>query len=66
VGLGHRALGVVEGDVVVWFWIGPHAGKRPVNCIPAEAIAGGDLRAIDQSAKRRRERERTDERAAMA
>jgi hypothetical protein len=25
VGLGHRALGVVEGDVVVWFWIGTHA-----------------------------------------
>jgi len=25
VGLGHRALGVVEDDVIVWFWIGPHA-----------------------------------------
>lgn len=25
VGLGHRALGIVEGDVIVWFWIGPHA-----------------------------------------
>ncbi len=20
----HRALGLVEGDVVTWFWIGPH------------------------------------------
>jgi len=25
VGLGHRALGIVEGDVIVWFWIGTHA-----------------------------------------
>ena len=25
VGLGHRALGIVEGDVMVWFWIGTHA-----------------------------------------
>lgn len=25
VGLGHRALGVVDGDVVIWFWIGTHA-----------------------------------------
>jgi hypothetical protein len=25
VGLGHRALGVVDADVVVWFWIGTHA-----------------------------------------
>jgi hypothetical protein len=25
VGLGYRALGVLEGDVVVWFWIGSHA-----------------------------------------
>jgi hypothetical protein len=25
VGLGHRALGIVEGDVIVWFWVGTHA-----------------------------------------
>jgi len=25
VGLGYRALGQVEGDEVVWFWIGSHA-----------------------------------------
>ena len=25
VGLGHRALGVREGDTMVWFWIGSHA-----------------------------------------
>lgn len=25
VGLGYRALAVVDGDVVVWFWIGTHA-----------------------------------------
>ena len=25
VGLGHRALGIIEGDVIVWFWIGTHA-----------------------------------------
>ncbi len=25
VGLGYRALAVVDGDVAVWFWIGTHA-----------------------------------------
>lgn len=25
VGLGYRALGVREGDEIVWFWIGSHA-----------------------------------------
>lgn len=25
IGLGYRALGVVEGSTVVWFWIGSHA-----------------------------------------
>ena len=25
VGLGHRALGIVDGDVIAWFWIGTHA-----------------------------------------
>ena len=25
VGLGYRALGVRDGDAVVWFWIGSHA-----------------------------------------
>jgi hypothetical protein len=25
IGLGYRALGVTEGTVVVWFWIGSHA-----------------------------------------
>jgi len=25
VGLGYRALAVIEGDVVIWFWIGTHA-----------------------------------------
>jgi hypothetical protein len=25
VGLGHRALGIVDADVIVWFWIGTHA-----------------------------------------
>ena len=25
VGLGYRALGVREGDTMVWFWIGSHA-----------------------------------------
>jgi hypothetical protein len=24
VGLGYRALGVLEGSTVVWFWIGSH------------------------------------------
>jgi hypothetical protein len=25
VGLGYRALGVMEGSAVIWFWIGSHA-----------------------------------------
>jgi len=25
VGLGYRALGILEGEVIVWFWIGTHA-----------------------------------------
>jgi len=25
VGLGYRALGVREGDEIVWFWIGSHS-----------------------------------------
>jgi hypothetical protein len=24
VGLDHRALGLLEGDTVHWYWIGPH------------------------------------------
>ena len=25
VGLGYRALGVVEGETIIWFWIGSHS-----------------------------------------
>ena len=25
IGLGYRALGLLEGTVVTWFWIGSHA-----------------------------------------
>lgn len=25
VGIGHRALGVMEGNTITWFWIGSHA-----------------------------------------
>jgi hypothetical protein len=25
VGIGYRAVGVRDGDVIVWFWIGTHA-----------------------------------------
>jgi hypothetical protein len=25
IGLGYRALGLLEGDTMVWFWIGTHA-----------------------------------------
>jgi hypothetical protein len=25
IGLGYRALGVLDGSVVIWFWIGSHA-----------------------------------------
>lgn len=24
IGMGHRALGLLEGDVIIWFWIGGH------------------------------------------
>lgn len=24
IGQGYRALGLLEGDAIVWFWIGPH------------------------------------------
>jgi hypothetical protein len=25
VGIGWRALGIREGDTIIWFWIGPHS-----------------------------------------
>lgn len=25
VGIGYRALGTLDGDAIVWFWIGPHS-----------------------------------------
>lgn len=25
VGIGYRALAKLEGDAIVWFWIGPHS-----------------------------------------
>jgi hypothetical protein len=25
VGIGYRAVGVLDGDMVIWFWIGSHA-----------------------------------------
>jgi hypothetical protein len=25
VGIGYRALGKLDGEDIVWFWIGPHA-----------------------------------------
>jgi hypothetical protein len=24
IGLGYRALGQIDGEAIVWFWIGPH------------------------------------------
>jgi hypothetical protein len=26
VGIGYRAVGVLDGDTIAWFWIGSHAG----------------------------------------
>ena len=26
VGIGYRAVGAMDGDTVIWFWIGSHAG----------------------------------------
>ncbi len=25
INIGYRAIGVVDGEEIVWFWIGPHA-----------------------------------------
>lgn len=25
IGLGHRAVGVLDNNEIIWFWIGPHA-----------------------------------------
>lgn len=25
VGRGHRALGILQGDTIIWYWIGSHA-----------------------------------------
>jgi hypothetical protein len=25
IGLGYRALGQLDGEAIVWFWIGPHS-----------------------------------------
>ena len=25
VGMGHRAIGVLEGSTITWFWVGSHA-----------------------------------------
>ncbi len=25
IGLGYRALGHMDGDCIIWFWIGPHS-----------------------------------------
>jgi hypothetical protein len=25
VGIGYRAVGLLENDIITWFWIGPHA-----------------------------------------
>jgi hypothetical protein len=25
IGIGYRALGRVDGEDIIWFWIGPHA-----------------------------------------
>jgi len=35
VGKGHRAVGVLDGDEIVWFWIGPHKEyERIIGEIP--------------------------------
>jgi hypothetical protein len=26
IGIGYRAVGVLDGDTITWFWIGSHAG----------------------------------------
>lgn len=35
IGKGHRALGVLDGDDIVWFWIGSHKEyERLINEMP--------------------------------
>jgi hypothetical protein len=36
VGLGHHALDVVDGDVIVRFWIGTHAEYERASCARSE------------------------------
>lgn len=30
IGRGHRALGLLEGDAILWFWIGAHNEYEPL------------------------------------
>jgi len=35
IGRGHRALGVIEGEEIIWFWIGSHKEyERVIRAIP--------------------------------
>ena len=36
VGLGHRALGVLAGEDLVWFWIGSHSDYDRLVSHPSE------------------------------
>jgi hypothetical protein len=45
IGLGYRALGVRDGDEIVWFWIGSHADyDRLLRVLSAKAKAADPAR----------------------
>ena len=31
IGIGYRALGRVDGEEIVWFWIGPHSDYDKIS-----------------------------------
>jgi hypothetical protein len=49
VGIGWRALGVKEGDAVVWFWIGSHADYDKLLSQLQRALRGEQVSAFTSS-----------------
>jgi hypothetical protein len=45
IGLGYRALGVLEGEPVTWFWIGSHADYDRLACTKFIHSTGGFTKA---------------------
>ena len=32
INLNHRAVGIREGEDIIWFWIGPHSEYEQASC----------------------------------